>query len=153
MRILKIGNLDCLLPFLEKEDWDLCVMRYADMFERWFDDLRLCVVSDLAIANRCWVNFFFFFVCLFMWHEGCFKKLMLELGKLVENSPRLLMRKDLSDVWLRIDVLDLAVILQVVAVLTDRGVFWFICRVYRPIDTPVRTTKLYITVEALLVDS
>lgn len=66
------------------------MIRYAKMSDRWIDDLRSWTNLDLAVAHGHWESFFK--VPPFLWHEGVFKSLGLELGVLVEISSRPLER-------------------------------------------------------------
>lgn len=79
MKLFKVGNSFCLLSFLEKEDLDHYVSRYAKMFELWFDNYRPWADLDLAIGNQHWVSFFD--VPPFLWHDVFFlKRLGSEVG-------------------------------------------------------------------------
>lgn len=64
----------------------------------------------------------------FLWHEVFFKRLGVELGELVEISPRTLESRDLSEVWLKIDVFKLAGMPMVVSILSSRREFRLVIR-------------------------
>lgn len=97
---------------MDKKDWDLGITTYADMFNRWFDDVCSWEESNLGKAYRFWICFTR--VPLFLWHEESFKRS--EFGVFIKVSPRSKGRRDLSELWLKINLVNPKGILPVVAV-------------------------------------
>lgn len=102
MRVLKLSKTMCLLVFLEKKDWDLCLDIYVDFLERWLVDIGPWDGSDAARANRCWISFTS--IPLFLWHKDFFDTLGSVFSDVLEIGARSLNRKDLRALWLKIDV-------------------------------------------------
>lgn len=67
VRVRWIGEAFYLLFFLEPEDQEICLLRYVDMFEHWFDIVTLWEDSDLVKTNRRWISFAEFHYFCGMW--------------------------------------------------------------------------------------
>lgn len=59
---------------------------------------------------------------IFLRHDDFFNKLGAELGEIVYISPQSREQGDLSEVWLKIDLMDLVGVPPVMVVVTNRGV-------------------------------
>lgn len=99
-----MGVSICLISLLNKEDRDIFLSRYVDMFSCWFSYVRPWEESNLAKLNH--VCICISGVPLFLWHEKFFTKLGMELGEFYELSPRTLEKKELWEAWFKIDLSD-----------------------------------------------
>lgn len=55
VRIMKAGEVYCVLSFMNGEERDIYMLRYIDFFDWWFDEKQSSELSDLVVANRRWV--------------------------------------------------------------------------------------------------
>lgn len=51
-RVLKVKVLICMLSFLDKEDKEIFLARYLDMFAKWFLNVHPSENLDIAKPNR-----------------------------------------------------------------------------------------------------
>lgn len=97
----QVGVAYALLSFLENKDMYLLITRYADLFEQWFDELLPWEDSGLAVSCIYLTG-----ASLFAWHEECFHRVGEEFSEVVEVWSQYAERKEVREVWLKIDLRD-----------------------------------------------
>lgn len=125
----------CILSFLDPQARDEWIAGYVVRFKGWLVDAQPWGILDLAKGNRFW--FRFTGVPLFLWHEAFLKSLGSELGDLLKVADRTKSRRDLSDLWLMIDLWYSDEVLTELKICSGKGEFHIGVRLYRHEDVPV----------------